>query len=233
MEPSEPFNVLSLRHVPAHPGSWRSSARIRLMVDGVDVVETIHPDSDSSLFHEMLIGPPETWPLTAGTEPRRVELSNNCCDTGCCGGVFVTIERCGGLVVWTWENTDDIRVPLPSDSHFEADRYDAELDRFVADHSWEEPVDTAVRLLARELVDLDWYQRWNCLPPPWGLGLSVGGRGEKAHITMRFRIEDSFRATAFRHYTMAVTGNEPVEDQVRRFAERIDTPDPRAAAQTS
>ncbi|MFD0369698.1 hypothetical protein [Streptomyces sp. NPDC127114] len=105
--------------------------------------------------------------------------------------------------------------------------------RFVADHSWEEPVDTAVRLLARELVDLDWFRRWNCLPPPWGLGLSVGDRGEKAHITLRFRVEDSFRATAFRHYTMAVTGNEPVEDQVRRFAERIDTSDPRAAAQTS
>ncbi|MFD5326881.1 hypothetical protein [Streptomyces sp. NPDC127092] len=144
----------------------------------------------------------------------------------------MTIERCGGLVVWTWENTDDIRVPLPSDSHFDADRYDAELDRFVADHSWEEPVDTAVRLLARELVALDWYQRWNCLPPSWGLGISVGDRGEKAHITMHFRVEDSVLATAYRRYTMAVTGNEPVEDQVRRFAERIDASDPRSAAQT-
>ncbi|MFF5976994.1 hypothetical protein ACFY7C_36395 [Streptomyces sp. NPDC012769] len=131
-------------------------------------METIHPDSDSSLFHEMLIGPPETWPLRADGGPRRVELSNNYCDTGCCGGVFVTIERCGGLVAWAWENTDDIRVPLPPDSHFDADQYDAELDRFVADHSWEEPVDTAARLLARELVALDWYRRWNCLPPSWG-----------------------------------------------------------------
>ncbi|MBD3577895.1 hypothetical protein ICJ52_16850 [Streptomyces sp. KD18] len=202
-----------------------------MMIDGVDVVESIHPESDSSLFHEMLIGPPGTWPLRAGSEPRRVELSNNYCDTGCCGGVFVTIQRCGGLVVWTWENTDDIRVRLPPDSHFDAELYDAELDRFVADHSWEEPVDTAARLLARELAVLDWYRRWNCPPPPPGLGVSVGGRGEKAYITMRFRVEDSFHLTAWRHYTMAVTGNEPVEDQVRRFAERIAGSDPRTSAQ--
>lgn len=201
------------------------------MVDGVDVVEEIHPDSDSSLLHEMLIGPPETWPLRASGGPRRVELSNNHCDTGCCGGVFVTIERCGGLVVWTWENTDDLRVPLPPDCHFDAERYDAELDRLVADHSWEEPVDTATRLLVRELAALDWYQRWNCLPPPWGLGVSVGGRGEKAHVTMSFRVEDALPATMYRRYTMSVTGDEPVEDQVRRFTEGINTSDPRSAAQ--
>ncbi|MFE0338552.1 hypothetical protein [Streptomyces sp. NPDC058955] len=178
----------------------------------------------------MLIGPPETWPLSAGSEPRRVELSNNDCVTDCCGGVFVTIERSGGLVVWTWENTHDIRVPLPPDSHFDADQYDAELDRFVADHSWEEPVDTAARLLARELVARDWYQRWNCLLPEWGLGISVDDRGEPPHLTMRFRVEDSYGATSFRRYSMAVTGDEPVEEQVRRFAERIDGSDPRSAA---
>ncbi|GAV41083.1 hypothetical protein [Streptomyces acidiscabies] len=193
-----------------------------MSVDGVDVVEAIHPDSDSSLLHEMMIGPPETWPLRADAEPRRVELSNNFCETGCCGGVFVTIQRCGGLVVWTWENTDDdSRVPLPQDSRFDADRYDAELDRFVADHDWEEPVDAAARLLARELVALDWHRRWNCLPPPWSLGVSVGGRGEEAHVTMEFVV------TGLRSYTLSVTGNEPVEDQVRRFVERIDASDPR------
>ncbi|PVC65420.1 hypothetical protein DBP18_31675 [Streptomyces sp. CS081A] len=201
------------------------------MVDGVDVVETIHPDSDSSLLQETLLGPPETWPLRAGGEPRRVELSNNDCLTDCCGGVFVTIERCGGLVVWTWENTNDIRVPLPPDSHFDAGRYDAELDRFAADHSWEEPVDTAARLLARELVALDWHRRWNRLTPPWGFGVSVGARGEDARVTLRFRVEDSLLAPAFRCSTMPVTGDEPVEDQVRRFAERIDASDPLPAAQ--
>ncbi|MFF7813459.1 hypothetical protein ACFZCF_16315 [Streptomyces sp. NPDC007945] len=232
MEPSEPFDVLSLRHAPADPCSWRASARFRVLVDGVDVVETIHPDSDASLLRDMLIGPPESWPLTAGTEPRRVELSNNYCDSGCCGGVFVTVERCAGLVVWTWENTDDVRVPLPPDCHFDAVQYDAELDRFAADHSWEEPVDTAARLLARELAARDWHQRWNCLAPPWGLGVSVRGRGEEAGVTMWFRVEDAVLATAshFR-YTMAVTGADPVEDQVRRFVEGIDTSDPRSTAQ--
>ncbi|WP_050369961.1 hypothetical protein [Streptomyces acidiscabies] len=123
--------------------------------------------------------------------------------------------------MWTWENTDDSRVPLPPDSHFDADRYDAELDRFVADRGWEEPVDAAARLLARELVALDWHRRWDYLPPPWSFGVSVGGRGEKAHVTVEFV------ATNLRSYTLSVTGNEPVEDQVRLFVERIDASDPR------
>ncbi|MEU2548525.1 hypothetical protein ABZ618_24305 [Streptomyces roseolus] len=121
-------------------------------------------------------------------------------------------------------------MPLPPDCHFDADRYDAEPARFAADHSWEEPVDTAARLLARELAALDWYRRWNCLPPPWGLGFPVAGRGEKARVTMRFRAEDAFLATAYRRFTLPVTGNEPVEDQVRRFVGRIDTSDPRSTA---
>ncbi|MFJ3784686.1 hypothetical protein [Streptomyces sp. NPDC090093] len=112
-----------------------------MAVDGVDVVEAIHPGSDASLHREMLAGPPGTWPLRAGAEPRRFELSNNHCVTDCCGGVFVTVERRGGLVVWTWENTDDIRVRLPPDSHFDADRYDTELDRFAAAHGGEEPLE--------------------------------------------------------------------------------------------
>lgn len=74
---------------------------------------------------------------------------------------------------------------------------------------------------ARELVALDWHRRWNCLPPPWSLGVSVGGRGEEAHVTMEFVV------TNLRSYTLPVTGNEPVEDQVRRFVERIDASDPR------
>ncbi|WP_326586209.1 hypothetical protein [Streptomyces sp. NBC_01294] len=99
-------------------------------------------------------GPAEGWPFAASDEPRRVELSNNGCVTSCCGGIFVTIRRQGDRVLWTsWENTHDNRIPFPTDLHFDAAQYDAELARAGADVSWEEPVDTAARLLAQELAD--------------------------------------------------------------------------------
>lgn len=57
-------------------------------------------------------------------------------------------------MLWTsWENTHDNRVPVPTDPHFDAAQYDAELARASADVSWEQPVDTSARLLVRELAD--------------------------------------------------------------------------------
>lgn len=57
-------------------------------------------------------------------------------------------------MLWTsWENTHDNRVPVPTDLHFDAAQYDAELARASADVSWEQPVDTTARLLVRELAD--------------------------------------------------------------------------------
>ncbi|MFB7978458.1 hypothetical protein ACFY0N_36840 [Streptomyces vinaceus] len=91
------------------------------------MLEEIHPDGDSSCYQEKWFGAPATWPLWAADEPRRVELSNNDCDTGCCGGVFVTIQRCGDLVEWmNWENTNGNRVPVPPEIHFDTAQYDDE-----------------------------------------------------------------------------------------------------------
>ncbi|AZM91161.1 MULTISPECIES: hypothetical protein [Streptomyces] len=227
MEHLPSVNVLTLRADRPHPQAVFYSVGIRPFIDGWDVLEEIHPGGDASCRQGMWFGPPETWPLWAAEEPARVELSNNDCVTDCCGGVFVTIRRQGDRVVWSgWENTDDIRVPLPAEAEFDAVQYDAELARVVADHSWEEPVDAAARLLAQGITDSGWYERWNCLP--LRQGINVSGRGESSCVSMYFLTGPD---SGSRGYTMQVSAHEPVQDQVRRFVEEITATDPRKTAQ--
>jgi hypothetical protein len=59
------------------------------------------------------------------------------CDCGCvgCGDVFVTIERHEQHVTWTTPLTD---VAGHASLTFNARQYDAELERFANDHSWED-----------------------------------------------------------------------------------------------
>ncbi|TLQ44621.1 hypothetical protein [Streptomyces marianii] len=229
MEHFAPVSVLALRHVLPHPQALKKGAGIRPLIDGRDVLQEIHPDGDSSCYQETWFGSPETWPLWAGDEPRRVELSNNDCDTGCCGGVFVTIQRFGDLVEWTnWENTNDNRVPVPPEIHFDATQYDAELARAVADHRWEEPVDTAARLLAHRIAASDWFERWNC--QPFSHGIRVSDRGESPEVIMPFVTDGFGPGKGLRWYAMPVSMQEPVGDQVRRFVERITATDPRESA---
>lgn len=204
-------------------------AGIRPLIDGRDVLEEIHPDGDSSCYQQKWLGSSETWPLWAAREPRRVELSNNDCETGCCGGVFVTIQRRGDHVEWvSWQNTNDIRVPVPPEVRFDAAQYDAELARLVADHSWEEPVDTAARLLARRIAATDWYERWDC--QPFVHGICVQARGASAEVVMHFVTGRLDEGGTYRRHVMSVSSQEPVEEQVRRFIEQITATDPRESA---
>ncbi|MCX4776385.1 hypothetical protein [Streptomyces sp. NBC_01264] len=230
MEEFAPANTLALRPVLPRADALRPSAGIRPLVDGRDVLEEIHPGGDSSSYQERWFGPPETWPLWAADAPRRVELSNNDCDTGCCGGVFVTIRRRGDRVEWTgWENTSDTRVPVPPEFRFDAAQYDAELARVVADHSWEEPVDTAARLLAQRVSSSDWYERWDCRAYPYGI--KVSEREEEPEVGMACMTYRSGEREADSWQTLPVSAREPVEDQVRHFFERIMATDPRERAE--
>ncbi|MER7174740.1 hypothetical protein [Streptomyces mesophilus] len=230
MEPFAPLSVLSLHPVLPHPQAIKNGAGIRPLIDGRDVLEETHPGGDSSCYQEKWFGAPETWPLWAAGEPRRVELSNNDCDTGCCGGVFVTIQRHGDLVEWTdWENTSDNRIPVPPEIHFDAAQYDAELARAVNDHSWEEPVDAAARLLAHQIAGSDWFERWNC--EPFTYGIRVAQRGEAPEVIMSFVTGGFGPGGVMRWHVMPVSAQKPVEDQVRRFIEQITATDPRESAE--
>ncbi|MEU8760155.1 hypothetical protein [Streptomyces sp. NPDC048659] len=229
MKPFAPTSSLALLPVLPDPAAMWLGAGIRPMVDGRDVLKEIHPEGDASCHRHRWFGPPETWPLWAGEEPRVVELSNNDCDSGCCGGVFVTIRRRGDVVEWSdWQNTSDMRVPVPPRVRFDAAEYDAELARLVADDSWEEPVDTAARLLAQWVAEFGWYERWAC--EPFANSISIGSRGDAPAVGWGFMMGGFGPGGAYGRYTMPVSDQEDVPAQVRRFTDQIADSDPRQTA---
>ncbi|MEU0189364.1 hypothetical protein ABZ250_05800 [Streptomyces afghaniensis] len=222
------ISTLALRHALPQPLAIDQWAEVRPLIDGRDVLAEIHPGGVSSCSRREWFGPAEGWPLAALEEPRCVELSNNDCYTGCCGGVFVTIHRRGDRVVWSsWQNTNDIRVPVPAAVHFDAAQYDAELKRAVADTGWEEPVDTAARLVTRELVHSGWFERWDCVADqveprreePAGVEVYFSSRRKTSPHGVRFSFD------------LPVTRDVPAEEQVRRFIDRIASDDPRKTAE--
>ncbi|MFD8233385.1 hypothetical protein ACFV20_16085 [Streptomyces sp. NPDC059696] len=214
---------LALRHAMPHPLAIDQWAEVRPLIDDRDVLAEIHPGGVSSCSRREWCGSAEGWPLAALEEPRRVELSNNDCCTGCCGGIFVTIQRRGDRVVWSsWQNTNDIRVPVPVDVHFDAAQYDAELARAAADTAWEQPVDTVARLVTQELVRGGWFERWDCV-----VDRVEPRREEPAGVEVYFT---SRRSTAPHGpgftFDLPVTRDVPAEDQARRLIGRITSDDP-------
>ncbi|KQZ17937.1 hypothetical protein ASD51_31085 [Streptomyces sp. Root55] len=222
------ISTLALRHAIPHPLAIEQWAEVRPLIDGNDVLGEIHPEGVASCSRRGWFGPAEEWPLAARDEPRRIELSNNDCYTGCCGGVFVTIHRQGDRVVWSsWLNTNDNRVPVPADVHFDAAQYNAELARAVADTSWEEPVDTVARLVTRELTDRSWFERWDCV-----LGEVEPRREVPEGVEVYFsRRRDAWAQTPDFTFDLPVSRHEPAGEQARRFIDLITADDPRKTAE--
>ncbi|MFD6981796.1 hypothetical protein ACFWAX_13975 [Streptomyces sp. NPDC059956] len=135
-------------------------------------------------------------------------------------------------VEWTgWENTDDTRVPVPPEFRFDAARYDAELARVVADHSWEEPVDTAARLLAHQIARSGWLERGG--PPSVPQQHQGHGAGRGDHGVPVLHDPPVRRTRPDGLHVLTVSDREPVEEQVRRFVERITATDPRASVEST
>ncbi|MFB8392686.1 hypothetical protein [Streptomyces yangpuensis] len=201
---------------------------MRLLIDGRDVLEELHPGGVSSCWRGRWFGPAEEWPLAASDEPRRVELTNNDCVTDCCGGTFVTIRRRADRVEWTgWENTEDVRLPVPADVHFDAAAYDAELARAVADLSWEEPVDSVARLMTLELAASGCFQRWG-----WGVNTAYPLRSqESARVRVHFSpLEAPYSIGSIFVHEIPVSRDVSAEEQVRRFVDMVAADDPRKTA---
>ncbi|MCX4962400.1 hypothetical protein [Streptomyces virginiae] len=229
MESLPAVSVLRLGFVVPRPDLIISQwAEMRLLIDGRDVLEEMHPGGVSSCWRGRWFGRPEEWPLAASDEPRRVELTNNDCVTDCCGGTFVTIQRRADRVVWTgWENTEDIRLPVPADVHFGAAAYDAELARAVADLSWEEPVDSVARLMTLELAESGCFERWGC-----GVNTVYPlRRQESAQVVVHFSpLEAPYSIGSTFVHEVPVSRDVPAEEQVRRFVDMVAADDPRATA---
>lgn len=94
--------------------------------------------------------------LQAEETPRQVPIARCECGTYGCGSTDVLIRREGDVVHWDWL----IEKPATSGATFVAEQYDAEVERLVADHSWERPEDTTTRLVVPH-IDHDWLAAHN------------------------------------------------------------------------
>ncbi|GIG67649.1 hypothetical protein [Phytomonospora endophytica] len=82
--------------------------------------------------------------LHARAEPHETELANGACDPECCGGLFVTIRKEGGQVIWDgWRQTmAGDPWPFP-EVRFDAGEYEAELKRATRAHTAERVLELA------------------------------------------------------------------------------------------
>ncbi|MFE1287361.1 hypothetical protein [Streptomyces sp. NPDC058751] len=205
-----------------------ASVEVRPFVDGEDILAEVFTEGPGADPKYLLL--PDS-PLTAGTEPREVRLAEATCTEGCCGALYVTIRRDGDHVIWSgWRNPDANRVDLP-EFWFDAREYQAEVERAVADHSWEWPARTVARLLELKLGEhTDWLAQWECElggvsawlwePDRINLflfhpGLSVIGEGRP---WLQFQM------------VLNVSGDDP-EEQAEELAERLVAGDPRRTAE--
>ncbi|MFB8077009.1 hypothetical protein [Streptomyces sp. NPDC056013] len=234
-----PLRTLTLQH--RIPTSWAADpwAEVRPLIDGADVLGEAHPAGLAPSCRNWR-GPAGSWPLAVSDEPRRIMITEPDCTAGCCGALYVTVRREGDVVIWdAWENTGNTGS-LPAAMRFEAAQYEAELARAAADRSWEEPLDTAARLLEEILVESRWFERWGCvligvwprrgepdvpeeLTSPQCVDIMFHDPDAHAH-------ESGERGTSY-GYELLVTDGEPVAEQVRRCAERILADDPRNTAE--
>ncbi|MFF3838057.1 hypothetical protein [Streptomyces sp. NPDC001930] len=236
MTDQPPLSTLTLQH--RIPSNWAADpwAEVRPLIDGVDILAEVHPDGLAPSCRNWR-GPAESRPLAVSEEPRRVMITEPDCTAGCCGALYVTMRRDGDVVIWdAWENTSDTDS-VPGVTRFDAAQYEAELARAAADRSWEEPLDTAARLLEETLVESGWFEQWGCvLVGVWPRRREPDVPGELTSpegvdVMFHHAQESGERGTSY-GYELSVTGGEPVEEQVRRFAARILTDDPRNTAET-
>ncbi len=121
---------------------------VRPLVDSEDILAEVFTEGPGEDPKYLLM---PDGPLTAGPEPHEVRLAEATCTEGCCGALYVTIRRDGDHVIWSeWRNHDEDNVDLP-EFWFDAREYQTEVERAVADHSWEWPARTVARLLELDL----------------------------------------------------------------------------------
>ncbi|MEV5508914.1 hypothetical protein [Streptomyces orinoci] len=207
---------------PADP--WED-IQIRPLIDGVDLLE----DAFEFAEHQPVCGDPRLWlvpegPLTAREQPHRVQLADQ--DCGCHGAVMLTIRRDGDTVLWTWQvETEDAR-PIP-ESRFDAEQYDAELERAACDFGWEWPAQTVARLLGDTLRShTSWLERWSC-------GIDDIWTNCHDHVCIRFsstEVDADGRLVCVETFsgTLPVINADPVR-QAQSLAARFLAGDPRKA----
>ncbi|MFE1174502.1 hypothetical protein [Streptomyces sp. NPDC058773] len=219
---------LTLHVVVPDPPRSGAAVEVRPLVDGEDILAGVFTEGPGEDPKYLLL---PDGPLAPGTEPHEVRLAEAACTEACCGALYVTIRRDGDHVVWSeWRNPDKDGVELP-EFRFDAREYCAEVERAVADHSWEWPARTVARLLERDLgARTGWLAQWEC---------ELGGvstwpwQPDRVNVFFfhpgRAALREDRPWLQFR-MVLAVSGDDPAE-QAGRLAEHIVAGDPRRAAE--
>ncbi|WP_097227242.1 hypothetical protein [Streptomyces sp. OV198] len=205
-----------------------ASVEVRPLVDSEDILAEVFTEGPGEDPKYLLL---PDGPLTAGPEPHEVRLAEATCTEGCCGALYVTIRRDGDHVIWSeWRNPDEDNVDLP-EFRFDAQEYQTEVERAVADHSWEWPARTVARLLELDLRErAGWLARWEC-----ELGGVSAWLWEPDQINLflfhpdRSAIGEDRPWLQFR-MVLDVSSDDP-ESQAARLAEQLAAGDPRQTAE--
>ncbi|MER6420149.1 hypothetical protein [Streptomyces sp. NPDC001137] len=128
------FDRLEIRVVPPGP---RFAAQVRFWVNGEDVIEGPVGEGGRGPFAADLLPAGRPSLLRATGEARRLEVGEPQCTGGCCGFLSVVVQRFKDVVQWSdWEVPQAPASP-PTEFHFDAGQYDAEVARAEADRWWQ------------------------------------------------------------------------------------------------
>lgn len=132
-----PTTQLELLRISVRPSPDTNDHEVRLESDNGDLITRFADGLIGMDPDDLLIEPS---PLQAGPLPNTVTIGRCDCGVVGCGSVDVTIRRNAGVVTWTTQER-------PIGVSFDADQYDAEVERATNDVSWETPDRTASRLI--------------------------------------------------------------------------------------
>jgi hypothetical protein len=152
---------ISIRVAVADP-EYAGAVETRIFIDDRPiVVETF--TAGPAEPPEYLLGSDRR--LHAGVEPHEVRLAEADCTEGCCGALYVTIQRRGDEIVWRdWRNPDTSGLTVPTFT-FDVAQYDAEITRAESDHTWEWHERTVARLVRQHLGgEPELLGGWDCHP---------------------------------------------------------------------
>jgi hypothetical protein len=156
---NDTHSAISIRVAVPDP-KHGDTVETKIFIDGQPIITEAFSTGPAEA-PETLLGPDHR--LHASAEPREVRLAEAECTEGCCGALYVTIERHGNDVIWRdWRNPDKPGRDMPT-FRFHAAQYDTEVARAENDHSWEWPDRTIARLLRERLhAAPDILGQWNC-----------------------------------------------------------------------
>ncbi|MET7641086.1 hypothetical protein [Streptomyces sp. NPDC005438] len=219
---------LTLRVVVPDAPRRGATVEVRPLVDGADILAGAFPRGPAGEPRDLLRG---ESPLLAATEPHEVRLAEAGCTEGCCGALYVTVRRDDDQVVWSaWRNPAEAGPDLP-EFRFDAREYQAEVERAVADHSWEWPAHTVARLLESRLRSRpDWPARWDCELE--GVAAWVW-EPERINLFLLHPGHSDMRTEgAWLQFRMVLdVSGDPPDEQAERLAERLLAGDPRQSAE--